>query len=349
LDFFARNYSFTEADPPVVIAEAGVNHNGDIQLAKRLIDVAADAGAQIVKFQAFKTEKEISRFAELAPYQKETSPNAKSQFDLCKALELGFGEFRQLKEHSDARGIGFLCSVFDFDSIDFIADDLKARTVKIGSGEITDAPLLEYVGRKKQAVILSTGASTLAEVSEAVGVLKNAGCPDLILLHCVSNYPAPANELNLRAMLTLKREFGLPVGFSDHSMGNAAAIAAVAMGAVAIEKHFTLDRTMEGPDHAASAEPGELKQLVDDLMLVHAARGDGIKRPMPSESANQPLIRRSLVAGRNLAKGDVLGRAMIEIKRPADGIDPRRLNEVIGRKLTRDLRDDEPIRWSDLV
>jgi sialic acid synthase SpsE len=165
----------------------------------------------------------------------------------------------------------------------------------------------------------------------------------------VSNYPAPTDELNLRAMLTLKREFGLPVGFSDHSMGNVAAIAAVAMGAVAIEKHFTLDRTMEGPDHKASAEPRELKQLVEDLMLVHAAQGDGIKQPMPCESANLPLIRRSLVAGHILSKGDVLTRSMIEIKRPADGIDPRRLHEAIGRRLARDLHEDEPIQWSDLA
>jgi N,N'-diacetyllegionaminate synthase len=349
LDFFAHKFAFAENDPPVVIAEAGVNHNGDVNLAKRLIDVAADAGAPIVKFQAFKTEKEISRFAELAPYQKKTSPDAQSQFDLCKALELGFGDFRALKQHADACGIGFLCSVFDFDSIDFIADDLKAKAVKVASGEVTNAPLLDYVARKKLAVILSTGASTLAEVDEAVATLKKSGCPEIVLLHCVSNYPAPAGELNLSAMRTLKDELALPVGFSDHSMGNAAAIAAVAMGAVAIEKHFTLDRTMIGPDHKASSEPAELKQLVDDLILVHAARGDGVKRPMPSEYANLPLIRRSLVAAGALAKGTVLTRAMIEIKRPADGIDPRRLQDAIGRKLIRDLRDDEPIRWSDLA
>jgi N,N'-diacetyllegionaminate synthase len=349
LDFFARQFAFSENDPPVVIAEAGVNHNGDVNLAKRLIDVAADAGAPIVKFQAFKTEKEISRFAELAPYQKETSPDAQSQFDLCKALELGFGDFRALKQHADACGIGFLCSVFDFDSIDFIADDLKAKAVKVASGEVTNAPLLDYVARKKLAVILSTGASTLAEVAEAVATLKKSGCPEIVLLHCVSNYPAPANELNLSAMRTLKTELGLPVGFSDHSMGNTAAIAAAAMGAVAIEKHFTLDRAMTGPDHKASSEPSELKQLVDDLAQVHAARGDGVKQPMPSESENRPLIRRSLVAAGALAKGTVLTRAMIEIKRPADGIDPRRLQDAIGRKLIRDLRDDEPIRWSDLA
>lgn len=349
MDFFARSFSFAEGEAPVLIAEAGVNHNGDGRLAKQLVDAAVAAGAQIVKFQAFKTEKEISRFAELAPYQKETAPNAQSQFDLCKALELGFGDFRDLKEYCNARGIGFLCSVFDFDSIDFMADDLGARAVKIASGEITNAPLLEYVGRKKLSIILSTGASTLEEVGEAIATLRGAGCPELVLLHCVSNYPAPTNELNLRAMATLSREFGLPVGFSDHSLGNAAAIAAVAMGAVMIEKHFTLDRTMEGPDHKASAEPDELKALVDDLALVHAAKGDGVKRPMPSERSNLPLIRRSLVAHGALAKGARLDASMIEVKRPAGGIDPRRLNEVIGRRLARDLGDDEPIRWSDLA
>jgi sialic acid synthase SpsE len=349
VDFFARSFSFADGEPPVLIAEAGVNHNGDLGLARRLIDAAVEAGAQIVKFQAFKTEKEISRFAELAPYQKDAAPDAQSQFDLCKALELGFSEFRALKEHCGRSGIGFLCSVFDFDSIDFIADELKAPAVKVASGEITNTPLLEYVGGKKLAVILSTGASTLEEVGEAIATLRRAGCPELVLLHCVSNYPAPADQLNLRAMLTLKREFGLPVGFSDHSMGNTAAIAAIALGGVTIEKHLTLDRTMEGPDHKASAEPHELKQLRDDMMLVHAALGDGIKRPMPSEEANLPLIRRGLVANGPLAKGTTIEASMIEVKRPADGIEPRRLQEAIGRRLARDLRDDEPIRWSDLV
>ena len=349
MDFFARSFSFAGVEPPVLIAEAGVNHNGRLDLAMRLVDAAVAANAQIVKFQAFKTEKEISRFAALAPYQKEASPDAQSQFDLCKALELGFSDIRTLKDHCDRSGIGFLCSVFDFDSIDFIADDLKAKTVKVASGEVTNLPLLEYVARKNLAVILSTGASMLEEVGTAVETLKKAGCPELVLLHCVSNYPAPAKELNLRAIATLKQTFGVPVGFSDHSMGNAASIAAVALGAVTIEKHFTLDRTMEGPDHRASAEPGELRQLVEDMQLAHAALGDGVKLPMPSEAANRPLIRRSLVANGALAKGTQLTRGMIEIKRPADGIEPGRLAGVIGRRLVRNLRDDEPIRWEDLA
>jgi N,N'-diacetyllegionaminate synthase len=349
MDFFARSFCFGEYEEPVLIAEAGVNHNGDVQLAQQMIDAAVRAGAHVVKFQAFKTEKEISRLAELAPYQKESSPEAKSQYDLCKALELSFEDFRRLKEQCERSRIGFLCSVFDFDHIDFLAGDLKAQAVKIASGEITNWPLLDYVGSRKLAVILSTGASTLDEIGEAIDTLKAAGCPELALLHCVSNYPAPVNELNLRAMTTLKRRFGLPVGFSDHSMGNAASIAAVALGAVAIEKHFTLDRTLSGPDHKASAEPDELKQLVDGIMLAHAALGDGEKRVMPCEAANQPLIRRSLVANHALTKGAALTQGMVGVKRPTGGIEPKFLNDILGRRLARDLREDEAIQWSDLI
>ena len=311
--------------------------------------MAVDAGVQIAKFQAFKTEKEISRFAALAPYQQETAPAAANQFELCKALELPTTAFRELRDHCSARGIGFLCSVFDFDSIDFLVDDLKATALKIASGEITNFPMLEYVGNKKVGVILSTGASTLAEVGAAVDLLKRTGCPELVLLHCVSNYPAPADQLNLRAMLTLRRQFNLPTGFSDHSMGIEAALAATALGAVAIEKHFTLDRNLPGPDHRASVEPDELKRLVKGVGLAKAALGDGTKRPMPCELANLPLIRRSLVANGRLRRGDRLTRAMVEIKRPAEGIDPRRLSEAIGRELRRDLEDDQPINWDDLV
>jgi N,N'-diacetyllegionaminate synthase len=349
MDFFARSFAFGEQEEPVLIAEAGVNHNGDLRLAQQMIDAAVCAGAHIVKFQAFKTEKEISRLAELAPYQKENSPEAASQYDLCKALELSFQDFRTLKEQCDRSGIGFLCSVFDFDHIDFLAGDMKAQAVKIASGEITNWPLLNYVGSKKFGVILSTGASTLDEVGEAIETLTAAGCPELALMHCVSNYPAPANELNLRAIATLKRKFGLPVGFSDHSKGTAAAVAAVALGAVAIEKHFTLDRNLSGPDHKASAEPDELKQLVDGMKFAHAALGDGEKRVMPCEAANKPLIRRSLVANCPLAKGVTLARAMIEVKRPTGGIESKFLNEVLGRRLARDLREDEAIQWSDLA
>jgi N,N'-diacetyllegionaminate synthase len=358
MDFFAQNYAFADSGPTVVIGEIGVNHNGDSALARRLVDVAVAAGVHIVKFQAFKSEEEISRFAALAPYQQLTSSDVSNQLELCKALELPASAFRNLKQHCTARGVGFLSSAFDFESVDFLVDKLKVRAIKIASGEVTNLPFLEYIGSRKVGVILSTGASTLEEVKHAVAALRRAGCPELVLLHCVSSYPAPVSELNLRAMQTLKTEFGVPVGFSDHSLGIKAAITAAALGAVVIEKHFTLDRTMRGPDHAASLEPDELKRLVksvaaamtlgDGVKLTNEALGDGIKRPMPSEMSNLPLIRKSLVASGRLRQGDRLTRAMIAIKRPAEGIAPGDLDQVIGRRLNRDLADDEPITWNSL-
>jgi N,N'-diacetyllegionaminate synthase len=345
MDFFSRQYAFKDGDPAVVIGEIGVNHNGDPALARKLIDVAADAGVHIAKFQVFKSEDEISRFAALAPYQRENAADAVNQLELCKALELSPSAMREMKAHCAARGIGFLCSVFDFGSVDFVADDLKVQALKVASGEVSNLPFLEYIGGKKVGVILSTGASTLEEAEAAVAALKRGGAPEIVVLHCVSNYPAPAQDLNLRAMATLRDRLKLPVGFSDHSTGIEMACAAVALGAVAIEKHFTLDRSMEGPDHAASIEPKELKQLVESVSAVHTALGDGIKRPMPSEMANLPLIRKGLVAKGPLKKGARLTRETIAIKRPADGIAPADIDRLVGRTLARDLADDEPITW----
>lgn len=348
MNFGARSYFFAEDDVPVVIGEIGVNHNGDPELARALVDAAVEAGVPVVKFQVFKTEKEIGRFAELTPYQKEAGAEAQSQFDLCKALELSHKDVGDLKVYCDRRGIGFLCSVFDFDSVDFLVEDLKVRSLKIASGEVTNIPLLEYIGAKRVAVLLSTGASRLDEVRTAVDTLKNAGCPELVLFHCVSEYPAPAAELNLRAIHTLNNEFGVPVGFSDHSQGVEAAVAAVALGATVIEKHFTLDRRMRGPDHAASADPDELRRLVEVVAETKAMLGDGKKRPMPCEEANRPLIRRSLVAATALRAGQRLTLEVIEIKRPASGIAPADLQQALGRELARDLQEDEPITWDCL-
>ena len=349
MDFVSRNYAFADGEPAVVIGEIGVNHNGDPALARRLVDVAVAAGVDIVKFQVFKSENEISRFAALTPYQQATSPDAQNQLELCKALELSHSAMHELKRTCGERGIGFLCSVFDSDSLAFLADELKVAAVKVASGEITNLPFLEEIGSRRLGVILSTGGSTLAEVAGAVAALKKGGCPELVLLHCVSSYPAPANELNLRAMRTLKDEFQLPVGFSDHSLGIEAAIAATALGAAVIEKHFTLDRTLPGPDHQASIEPEELKQFVSAIKLAQAALGDGVKRPAQSEGDNLPLIRRGLVARRPLKKGERLTREMIEIKRPATGIAPGDLGKVLGRQLRSDLEDDAPITWESLV
>jgi N,N'-diacetyllegionaminate synthase len=348
MNFGTRNYAFADMDPPVVIGEIGVNHNGDLQIARDLIDVAAKAGVQVVKLQVFKTEKEISRFAELAPYQKEAGSHATSQFDLCKALELPYDAVRDLKGYCDRRGLGFLCSVFDFDSVDFLVDELKVSSLKIASGEVTNLPFLQYVASKGVGLLLSTGASTLAEVRDAIHMINSVGHPELVLFHCVSSYPAPNTQLNLRAIQTLRDAFSVPVGFSDHSEGIEAAMVAVALGASVIEKHFTLDRDMDGPDHKASIEPDELHRLVEAVATAKMMLGDGKKKPMPCEEENLPLIRRSLVANASLNAGTRLTREMIDIKRPASGIAPRELQSVIGRELLRDLGEDEPITWDFL-
>ncbi len=345
MDFISRRYDFAHGEPTVVIGEIGVNHNGDPQLARRLVDVAVAAGVDIVKFQAFKSEKEISRFAAKTPYQAAAVTNAANQLELCKALELDGPTLVALKQYCGERGVAFLCTAFDFDSVDLLVNDLKVSAVKVPSSEVTNLPFLEYIGSRKLAAILSTGASTLAEVGTAVEALRRGGCPEMMLLHCVSSYPAPASELNLRAMHTMRAAFGLPVGFSDHSLGTAAAIAAAALGAAAIEKHFTLDRNMDGPDHQASVEPDDLQRLVEGVRTASAGLGDGIKRPVPCERENMPLIRKSLVAGRALKRGTRLVREMIEIKRPAGGIDPGDLGKVLGLVLNRDLDEDEPITW----
>ena len=358
MDFVSRKFAFASGDRPVVVGEIGVNHNGDPVLARRLVDVAVDAGVDIVKFQVFKSENEISRFAALTPYQQATSPDAANQLDLCKALELSHSAMRELEGYCGEREIGFLCSVFDSDSLAFLIEELDVAAVKVASGEITNLPFLEEIGRRKLGVMLSTGGSTLAEVTKAVNTLVSAGCPELVLLHCVSSYPAPVSELNLRAMRTMNDVFRVPVGFSDHSAGIDAAIAATALGAVAIEKHFTIDRNLPGPDHQASIEPDELKQLVRGIKHgvtlplrpeLAVMLGDGTKTPAPSERDNRPLIRRCLVAKRRLRKGDRLTREMIEIKRPQNGIAPADIGKAIGRELNCDLDDDQPITWSNLV
>lgn len=348
MNFESRDFPFKDGDRTVVIAEIGVNHNGDPALAKRMIDAAASAGAHIVKFQAFRSEKEISRYAAKAPYQKETTSSQGNQLEMCKALELSGSALREMKEYCAAKSIPFLCAAFDFDSVDLLVDDLKVEIIKIPSGEVTNIPFLRYIGSKKKGVILSTGASTLEEVRLAIEALLKSGCPELVLFHCVSSYPVPYDQVNLRAMLTLKSAFGLPVGFSDHTIGIHAAIAAAALGAVAVEKHFTLDKTMEGPDHRASIEPHELAALVQGVRIANLALGSPIKQPAPCELPNLPLIRKSLVAATALKKGTCLTRDMIEIKRPQGGVEPVDLEKVLGKTLRIDLQEDAPITWESL-
>jgi len=349
MNFESTAFDLATPDRTLVIAEVGVNHNGDPALARRMVDVARAAGADIVKFQAFRSEKEISRYAGKAQYQIDNTGDAEGQLELCKALELSGETLVSLKDYCAQLGQPFLCTAFDFDSVDLLAGTLRVSSIKIGSAEVTNLPMLEYIGSKRMAAILSTGASDLAEVGAAVEALKRGGAPEIALLHCVTSYPAPTAEANLRAMATLRQAFGLPVGFSDHTRGIACAIAAASLGACAVEKHFTVDRTMRGPDHSASIEPDELADLCAGVRTAAGALGDGVKRAAPCEIPNRALVRKSLVAARDLAPGTCLTRDMVEIKRPEGGIAPGDLGRTLGRRLRCAVEEDRPIRWEDLA
>jgi N,N'-diacetyllegionaminate synthase len=332
--------------PVFVIAEAGVNHNGDPALAHRLVEVAAVAGADAVKFQTFRTEALVSRHAPKAPYQVETTGAGESQLEMLRRLELSRAEFVALAETCRRRGILFLSSAFDEAS----ADDLEALGVaafKTGSGELTNLPLLRHLAAKRRPLIVSTGMATLDEVEVAVAAVREHGTP-LALLHCVSAYPAPPEESNLRAMDTLRARFACPVGFSDHAPGLTVSVAAVARGATIIEKHFTVDRSLPGPDHRASLDPGELTALVAAIRQVESALGDGDKRPTAAELPTRRVARKSLVAAGPLRRGDTLGRASVAVKRPGTGIPPGELEQALGRRLRRDVEADEVIEWTML-
>jgi N,N'-diacetyllegionaminate synthase len=331
-----------------IIAEAGVNHNGSLDLALRLVDAAKASGADAVKFQTFRADLLATRSAHKAPYQERTTARAESQFEMLQRLELDAGAHQRLIDHCRQIGIQFLSSPFDTQSADLLAT-MDVPLFKVPSGEITNLPFLQHVARKGRPVILSTGMSTLGEVEEAVHVLQVAGASQVTLLHCVTEYPAPYAEVNLRAMQTLKTAFGLPVGYSDHTPGIDIAIAAVALGAEVIEKHFTLDRSLPGPDHAASLEPGELQQMVAAIRHVEAALGTGIKAPAPCELPNISVARKSVVAARALPAGHQLTTEDLDIKRPGNGLAPKLLPALIGRTLRADLDKDEVISWDHLA
>jgi len=331
-----------------IIAEAGVNHNGSLDLALRLIDAAQASGADAVKFQTFRADLLAARSAPKAAYQKRATGAAESQFEMLRRLELDAGAHRRLIDHCRQVGIQFLSSPFDLQSVGLLAK-MGVRIFKVPSGEITNLPFLQRVARKRKPVILSTGMSTLGEVEEAVNVLKAAGVSQLSLLHCVTEYPAPYAEINLRAMLTLKAAFGLPVGYSDHTPGIEIAIAAVAMGAEIIEKHFTLDRLLPGPDHAASLDPSELRQMVVAIRNVEATLGSGIKAPAACELPNIPVARKSVVAARDLTAGHRLASRDMDIKRPGNGFAPKLLPDLIGRSLRLNLAKDEIITRDHLA
>lgn len=330
----------------LVVAEAGVNHNGDVNLAHKLIDVAADAGADIIKFQTFHAEAVIAASAPKAAYQKETTGAEESQLDMVRKLELSANDFIALKKHCEERGIEFWSTAFDLISVDFL-HSLDIARWKIPSGEITNLPYLRKIGGYNQDIVLSTGMATLGDIETALDILEKAGTSrgKVMLLHCTTEYPAPLESVNLRAMRTIQNAFpGIAgIGYSDHTEGIAISLAAVAMGAQLIEKHFTLDKNMEGPDHKASLNPQELEALVKNIRNVSRALGDGIKHPTEIEMQNRIVARKSLVASTEIHKGDILGEHNMTVKRPGSGISALRWDEFCGRKAERDYKVDELI------
>lgn len=328
----------------LIIAEAGVNHNGDMVMAKQLIAAAKSAGADIVKFQTFKTGNLVTKSADKAEYQKSTTGTSENQYDMIRKLELSRADHEMLINECHRQGIRFFSTAFDTESFDLLVS-LGLDQVKIPSGELTNLPLLRYMTRLGLPVMLSTGMATLGEIEAAIDAIVQAGTPRnlITLLHCTTEYPAPMVDVNLRAMVSMKAALGVEVGYSDHTPGIEIPIAAVALGARVIEKHFTLDRTLPGPDHQASLEPHELKAMVDSIRNVEVALGDGVKRPSSSELKNKPIARKSLVAIRDIRAGDPFSADNVGTKRPGTGISPMRWDEVMGRPAPRDFNVDELI------
>ena len=328
----------------LIIAEAGVNHNGDLELAKQLIDAAAKAGADMVKFQTFNADRQVTSAAMKADYQSKTTDSTENQQDMLRRLELTTEMHRELITHCEQRDVGFFSTAFDVESVDLLAG-FGQDIFKIPSGEITNLPYLRHVGQFGKSIILSTGMATLGDIEDVIDVLEQAGTPRALItvLHCTTEYPAPMVEVNLRAMQSIQRAFGVDVGYSDHTPGIEVAIAAVAMGATVIEKHFTLDCNLPGPDHKASLEPKELTAMVAAIRNVEIALGDGIKRLTPSEIKNKPIARKSLVASGPIKTGEVFSARNITAKRPGSGITPMRWDEVMGKTALRDYAADELI------
>ncbi len=331
-------------DQPVfIIAEAGVNHNGDIELAKQLVDKALEAGADAVKFQTFKAEDLVTKETEMADYQKKNIKQEKSQYEMIKEVELDYGDFEDLRNYCDHKGILFLSTPHTLEAADILESSVPIY--KIGSGDLTNIPSLEKISEKGKPIILSTGMGTLGEVEEAVDCIRKAGNDELILLHCVTDYPTSTEIVNLKAMITLRESFKTIVGYSDHTVGITAPIAAVSMGADVIEKHYTLDKGMKGPDHKASLEPEELRDMVDKIRQLEKGLGDGIKKPTENEERIKKVARKSIVTNEKILKGSTLKEDNLYIKRPGTGIKPKHLEKLIGKKANRDIRKDELITW----
>jgi N-acetylneuraminate synthase len=329
----------------LIIAEAGVNHNGNLDLALKMVDEAKRAGADIVKFQTAIPEKVISKYADKAEYQKKTTGNEESQLEMCKRIHLKLSDYDIIKKYCEEVGIEFLSTPFDLESIDYL-EKLGMRLWKIPSGEITNLPYLIKIAKTGKPVIMSTGMAELKEVEEAVNVLKENGAGEITLLHCTTEYPAPFESVNLRAMNTLREKFGTEVGYSDHTVGFEAAVAATVLGASVIEKHFTLNHNMEGPDHKASLEPEEFEIMVNNIRLIEKALGDGVKQPAEAEKKNIAIARKSIVAARDIKKGEIFTEDNITVKRPGSGISPMKWFEVLGTEAVRDFGEDELIELS---
>lgn len=332
-----------------IIAEAGVNHNGSMEIAKKLIDVAVGAGADAIKFQTFKADKVVTATASKAKYQIENTGADETQFEMLKRLELSIGAHKEFFSYCNKKNIIFMSTPFDEGSADML-DNFGMSIFKIPSGEITNKPLIQHIAGKKKPIILSTGMSYLGEVEKAINWIneirdKLDKKPELTLLHCVSNYPAEVGDSNLLAMKTMERAFGLPVGYSDHAPGIEISIAAVALGAKVIEKHFTLDKSMEGPDHKASLEPDELYAMVSAIRNVEKAMGDGIKRPTRNEEDTRNIARRSLVAARDIKAGETVTLNDISIKRPGIGIAPELIEQIINKVAKIDIKKDSLLEW----
>ncbi len=328
----------------IIIAEAGVNHNGRLDLAKELIDAASKAKADYVKFQTFTAEELVVASAQKAEYQKKRTNDDESQFRMLKELELGKNTHFDLIEYCHKKGIGFLSTAFDIKSVDFLTE-LDLDFFKIPSGEITNLPYLRHVGKQAKPVILSTGMATLSEINEAIKILVHSGTPrkEITVLHCTTEYPTPMQDVNLKAIKTIRDVLGTRVGYSDHTLGIEVPIAAVAMGAVVIEKHFTTNRNLPGPDHHASLEPGELKAMVGAIRNIEVAMGDGIKKPGKNEEKNRLISRKSIVAAMNIKKGEIFTEKNIAVKRPGTGISPMLYDSILGLVSGREYRTDELI------
>ncbi|MFH1916014.1 MAG: N-acetylneuraminate synthase [Nanoarchaeota archaeon] len=341
------NRTIGEGQPVFITAEAGVNHNGKIDLAYKLIDAAVEAGCDAVKFQTFITEREISKHAEKAEYQKETTGKGESQMEMVKKLELPQEDFKKLQDYATKKGIMFYSAAFDFESVDTL-DALNVPCYKIGSGEINNYPFLRYIAKKGRPIIFATGTSNIGEIEAALKVFHEEGIHDILVYHCITRYPAPVETANLRAINTIRTAFQEVTGLSDHTTGITVPIAATALGIHAIEKHFTLDNNMEGPDHKASLNPTDLKKMVKAIRDVESAMGTGKIERTKEEIEVAKVARKSIVADTNIVKGTIITEKMITYKRPGTGIEPKYLNFVIGKKAKQDIPEDTLLAFSDL-